>query len=258
MIVDLREPVARARRNDQNVSNLDLVRHAVPNVRSVVPRPVELDNGPLRRRTPLPVDNIRTQNDRGRSGDDVIDLADLVMFGDRVRVWLVQLPAVDHADADVSLADLDIPHLLIDQPLLHGFLGIGLEFGERDDCARTHVAAWLRVGGIDLFLRRQRTRETRGRDKPDYKIFHMHLLIDEIVLRHHKEFNRARQRSIFKPCTTVKRHYFSSSLSSRFLPPRSRSSHTRAARISAAISQRIALATVAASGAGQGNWLKRS
>src|SRR5881396_3060270 len=45
VIVDLREPVAGARRNDDDVSGLDLVRDAVAYVRTVVPRPVELDDG---------------------------------------------------------------------------------------------------------------------------------------------------------------------------------------------------------------------
>ena len=91
MIVDLCEQVARPCRNDHHVSGLELNRQAVPDLRPVVARPVELDNSPLRRGTPLPVGNVRAQDERGRSGDDVVDLADLIVFGDRVRGGLVQL-----------------------------------------------------------------------------------------------------------------------------------------------------------------------
>lgn len=50
-------------------------------------------------------------------------------------------------------------------------------------------------------------------------------------------------QSIFALCTPVKCHCSSSSPSSRCLPPRARGSHTSPATISAAISQRIALAS---------------
>ena len=59
-------------------------------------------------------DDVRPEHERRRAGDDVVDLADLIVFGDRVRRRLVQLAAIHHADADVSLAELDVAHLLID------------------------------------------------------------------------------------------------------------------------------------------------
>src|SRR5882672_12418800 len=101
VIVDLGEPVPRARRNDDDVSGLDLVHDGVAYVRTVVPRPVELDDGAQRRGTPLAVDDVGPEDECRRPGDDVVDLADLVVFGDRIRRGLVELAAVDHADADV-------------------------------------------------------------------------------------------------------------------------------------------------------------
>src|SRR5258705_11644649 len=55
VIVDPGEPVARACRNDDDVARLDLVRDAVADVRTVVPRPVELDDGAQGRGTLLAV-----------------------------------------------------------------------------------------------------------------------------------------------------------------------------------------------------------
>ena len=100
------------------------------------------------------------------------------MFGDRVRAGLVQLAAVDHTDADVSLSDLDVSHLLIEQPLGQGFLRIGFKLRERDECPRTHVAGWLRVGGINFPLCHQHSGDTRGGGKSQQKVFHMNLVID--------------------------------------------------------------------------------
>ena len=70
MIVDFREPVASARRDDDDVAGLDLMRDTVANVGTVVPRPVELDDGALRRGTPLPVDDVRTKDERRGSVTD--------------------------------------------------------------------------------------------------------------------------------------------------------------------------------------------
>src|SRR5437773_3419264 len=67
VIVDLGEPVAGARRNDDDVSRLDLVRDAVAYVRTIVPRPVELDDGAQRRGTPLAVDDVRPEAERRRA-----------------------------------------------------------------------------------------------------------------------------------------------------------------------------------------------
>src|SRR6266481_8491517 len=64
VIVDPGEPVARSRRNYDDVSRLDLVRDAVANVRTVVSRPVELDDGAQRRGTPLAVDDVGPEDER--------------------------------------------------------------------------------------------------------------------------------------------------------------------------------------------------
>src|SRR5262249_53973907 len=121
-----------AGRNDHDVTRLQLIRDAIPNFRTVVAGSIELDDGPLRGWTPLPVGDIRTENESGRSFNDVVNLADLVMFGDRVRSGLVQLSTVDHANADVSLSQFDVSHLLIDQLFGDGFLGVALQLRERD------------------------------------------------------------------------------------------------------------------------------
>jgi hypothetical protein len=47
---------------------------------------------------------------------------------------------MDHADADVSLSDFNISHLLIEEILGNGFLGVCLELRNRDVRSRTQVA----------------------------------------------------------------------------------------------------------------------
>src|SRR5262245_4722779 len=117
MVVDLREPMPSACRNHHDIAGLELIRHTVPNVRSIVPRTIELDDGSLCSGTTLPVCDIRPKHKRRRSIDDVIDLAYLIMLGNRVRIRLVELATMDHPDSDVRLSNLDIAHLLIGQPL---------------------------------------------------------------------------------------------------------------------------------------------
>src|ERR1700722_1144066 len=56
---------------------------------------------------------------------------------------------MDHADADPRLADVDVAHLLVDQLLGDGFLGIALKLAGRNIGPRTHDAGRLRVGRID-------------------------------------------------------------------------------------------------------------
>ena len=62
-------------------------------------------------------------------GDHVIDLADLVVLGDRVRRRLVQFAAMDHADADARLADIDVADLLVQQLFGERLLRVGLQLG---------------------------------------------------------------------------------------------------------------------------------
>src|SRR5262245_52875428 len=113
VVVDLCEPVACTGWDDDYISGLQFIRHTIPNIRPVITRPVELDNGPLRRWAPLSVRDIRSQDERGRAGNDVIHLADQIMLSDRISLWLIQLHAVNHSNADVSLTQLNISHLLI-------------------------------------------------------------------------------------------------------------------------------------------------
>ena len=48
----------------------------------------------------------------------MVDLADQIVFGDRVRAGLVQLAAIDNADANVGPAEFNISHLLIGKAVL--------------------------------------------------------------------------------------------------------------------------------------------
>ena len=68
--------------NDDDVAGLEVVGDAVADLGAVVARPVELDDGPQRGGTPLPVGDVGPEHERRRSRDDVIDLADLIVFGD--------------------------------------------------------------------------------------------------------------------------------------------------------------------------------
>ena len=98
--------------------------------------------------------------------DDVIDLAHLVMFGDRVGRRVVEFAAVDHADADVSLSDFDVSHLLIDQLFGYGFLGVSLS-SESGTSVPGHM---LQVGcgsvGLIFLVRTPLRRHTRPRLVP--------------------------------------------------------------------------------------------
>lgn len=60
---------------------------------------------------------------------------------------------MNHSDADIGLADIDIPHLLIEQLLGECLLRIGLEFADRDVGAGAHRAGRLRIGRVDPGLR---------------------------------------------------------------------------------------------------------
>ena len=111
----------------------------------------------------MSVEDVRTEDQRGRSGNDVVDLAYQVVFGNRVGGGFVQLSPIDHADADMSLSDLDIPHLLIGQFLRDGFLCVRLELGQRNVRPGTHVAGRLGIGRIHFSLRDQRHHDKRRR-----------------------------------------------------------------------------------------------
>src|SRR5262245_15911550 len=89
VIVDLGEQMARTRRNHNDVSRFQVVSHAVTYLRPIVSGSIVLDNRSQGCRTPLSIRDVRSKDQRGRSGNDVIDLADLVMFGDRVRCRFV-------------------------------------------------------------------------------------------------------------------------------------------------------------------------
>src|SRR5260221_827119 len=96
-------------------SRFDLVRDAVADVRAVVPRPVELDDGAQRRGTPLAVGDVGPPDERRRARDDVVDLAHLVVFGNRVPRGLVELAAGKHTQRPAGPAPIAVPH----PPLIH-------------------------------------------------------------------------------------------------------------------------------------------
>jgi hypothetical protein len=74
---------------------------------------------------------------------------------------------MDHADADVRFADLDVPHLLIDQAFGDGLLRVSLKLAQRDVVPRTHGACRLRISWIDFRLCHQGRNERRGQDQSD-------------------------------------------------------------------------------------------
>ncbi len=67
VVVDLREPVAGAGRNHDDVAGLDLIGDAVANLGAVVAGAVELDHGAHGRGPPLPVDDVGAQHQRRRA-----------------------------------------------------------------------------------------------------------------------------------------------------------------------------------------------
>src|SRR5262249_20587596 len=140
VVIDLCEPVAGTGRDHHNVPWFELICFAVSNLGPVVSGPIELNDRTLGRGTALSVRDIGTKHQCGRPGDYMVDLADFIVFGNRVRGRRVQLPAVDNADADVRFADVDVPNLLVDQLLRDRFLGVSLELGDLDISARAHVA----------------------------------------------------------------------------------------------------------------------
>ena len=60
----------------------------------------------------------------------MIDLADMVVLGDRIRRRFFQPAAMDHADADMGLADVDVAHLLVQQLSASAFFLV-FKFGGR-------------------------------------------------------------------------------------------------------------------------------
>src|SRR5690349_3161908 len=96
----------RSRRNHDDVARLQLMRDAVSDGRRIGPGTVEEPHGLEVGRTTLRADELGAGDQRRRSVDDVIDLADEVVLGDRVWRRRRELAAMDDADADVALADL--------------------------------------------------------------------------------------------------------------------------------------------------------
>ena len=82
LVIDPGEPVAGAGRDDDRVAGLQLVRDAVANRIGIAARPVQHANIFIGRRPRLRVDEIRAGDERRRSGNDVVDLAHVIVFGD--------------------------------------------------------------------------------------------------------------------------------------------------------------------------------
>src|SRR5207237_4589931 len=123
--------------------------------------------------TSLPVGDVGTENEYGRTGDDVVNLADQIMLRDGVRCRFVQFSPVDYTNTNVSLSDVDIPYLLVNQFFCNCFLCIRLQFRYGYVSSRAHVAGRLRVGGIDLPLRHHKDGQTRSDGESQQKFFHM-------------------------------------------------------------------------------------
>ena len=132
--------VAGAGRNDDRVAGFQLVRDAVPDRRGVAAGAVQQPHVLVGRRPPLRVDQIRAGHERRRSGNDVIDLAHVIVLGHRVRLRLVELGAMHHADRDAALADIHRSHLLIDLVPRDRALEIRLQLVVRDIGGRAALA----------------------------------------------------------------------------------------------------------------------
>jgi hypothetical protein len=89
--------------------------------------------------------------------------------------------AMDHADADPRLADIDVAHLLVDQPFRDRLLRIALKLGRRNMGARTHGAGRLRIGRIDAdgFLGddRRADRKAEGRKAQKHSLHYVLLFL---------------------------------------------------------------------------------
>src|ERR1700730_8042612 len=95
---------------------------------------------------------------------------------------------MDDADADVTLPDLDIPHLLIGQPFRRGFLDIGLHLIPADGSRRTHPASRRQV----VSLRDQRRHLARCRNQPQHNPSHDRLaLVIRAIVRPYQSWRRA-------------------------------------------------------------------
>jgi hypothetical protein len=98
----------------------------------------------------------------------VVDLADLNVLGDRDRRRRGQLAAMDDADADVRLADVDVARLLVDQVLGDRLRRVRLDLRSRDLGAGTHLARRLRIA-----LLRGQPGHTDHADQTDHDSSHV-------------------------------------------------------------------------------------
>src|SRR5262245_4201108 len=124
------------------------MRDAVANRHAVVARSVEHSYRLVVGRAPLHVGDVGSGDQRRRSVDDVIDLADEIVLGDRGVARLIELAAVDDADVDVRLADIDRANLLVDDAVGNRALDVLLQFVVGNVAGRAHVARGPRIRAL--------------------------------------------------------------------------------------------------------------
>src|SRR6185295_12433068 len=91
-----------------------------------------------------------------------------VVFGDRLRGRGCQFPPIDDADADMTLPDVDIPHLLVGAFLRDRLLDIRLNLVLRDIGPGTVLTRRLRIT-----LRRQRGNRADRSSQSQHYLSHL-------------------------------------------------------------------------------------
>src|SRR5215471_1335929 len=127
MIVNPCELVADARRDDDRVARFEVVRDAVADRGPIAARTVQVAHIIVRGRAALDTEDVGTGDKRGFAVDNVVDLAHEVVLGDGRSSD--ELRAINHADIDVALANIDRAHLLIGDAGGGGELGGAVEIG---------------------------------------------------------------------------------------------------------------------------------
>src|SRR6185437_7977826 len=99
--------------NNNDITGLELMGLSIANGLGIVARSIDEAHDRIIRRAPLLVDEIGAENKRSRSIDDMVHLADLIMFGNGIWQGRIELSTMHKTDGDVCFADVDVANLLI-------------------------------------------------------------------------------------------------------------------------------------------------
>ena len=129
------------------------MRDAVSDFRSVFPGALNSERSPARR-TPLPVLDVPDPARRGRAIDDVIDLADLVVLGDRIGAGASSFPRYT-----MPMPTWAFPISTSLSWWTNSFSSIACSYRpavRSPGCSNRGTCRWVRVGRIEPGLRCQR------------------------------------------------------------------------------------------------------